>query len=319
MRIAAFEHEGRRSLGIVEDELCWRLPPEADVLDLLAQAPEQRLRVAADARRHGEPLALDSLHLLAPLRPTTLRDFVTFEQHAEGVAKSLGPDATVAPEWYEAPFFYFSNTNTIHDPGADVAVPPGCRLLDFELEVAAVIGRRGSDLTPREARDHIAAYTIFNDVSARDHGAREARLGLGMCKAKDFANVLGPWLVTADELEQYRRRDRLDLELVATVNDRENGRDTTASMAWSFDEIVAYASRGSVVAPGDVLGSGTCGGGCLAELWGRNGRLDPPPLVPGDVVTLSVQGIGTLSNRIVAGVEPIEIPAARPRTVPTSA
>jgi 2-keto-4-pentenoate hydratase/2-oxohepta-3-ene-1,7-dioic acid hydratase in catechol pathway len=318
MRIAAYAEEGRRTQGVIEDDLCWPLP-QIDILRLLELPTEERERVVADAKRDGDPRQLAALSLLAPLRPTTLRDFVTFEQHAEGVAKSLGPNAVVAPEWYEAPFFYFSNTNTIHGPGDDVHVPPGSTMLDFELEVAAVIGRRGSDLSPKAARDHIVAYTIFNDFSARDHGAREARLGLGMSKAKDFANVIGPWLVTADELEPHRRGDRLDLELVATVNDRENGRDSLASMAWSFEEMVAYASRGSVVAPGDLLASGTCGGGCLAELWGRNGRIDPPPLQVGDVVTLSVQGIGTLATRVVTGADVIDIPPARSRAGARSA
>jgi 2-keto-4-pentenoate hydratase/2-oxohepta-3-ene-1,7-dioic acid hydratase in catechol pathway len=125
--------------------------------------------------------------------------------------------------------------------------------------------------------------------------------------------VLGPWLVTADELEPYRRGDRIDLELVATRNGEEIGRDTLASMAWSFEEMVAYASRGAWLRPGDVLGSGTCGGGCLAELWGRNGALEPRPCAPGDEVTLRAQGIGTLTNTVVAGVEPIPLPRARPR------
>jgi 2-keto-4-pentenoate hydratase/2-oxohepta-3-ene-1,7-dioic acid hydratase in catechol pathway len=136
------------------------------------------------------------------------------------------------------------------------------------------------------------------------------RLGLGFCKAKDFANTLGPWIVTADELERFRTGDRLDLDLRASINGRELGDDTLANMAWSFEELVAYASRGAWIRPGDVLGSGTCGNGCLFELWGR-GR-EWAPLAPGDVVTLAVEGIGTLTNQVVAGVEPVPLPAARP-------
>ena len=136
----------------------------------------------------------------------------------------------------------------------------------------------------------------------------EMHLGLGMCKGKDFANTLGPWIVTPDELEPYRDGDRLDLELRAEVNGSALGTDTLANMAWSFPELVSYASRGTWVRPGDVLGSGTCGSGCLLELWGRRGRDCHPPLGPGDVVSLHVEGIGTLTNTVVAGVEPHALP-----------
>jgi 2-keto-4-pentenoate hydratase/2-oxohepta-3-ene-1,7-dioic acid hydratase in catechol pathway len=177
--------------------------------------------------------------------------------------------------------------------------------------VAAVIGRAGRDLSPDEAGAHIAGYTIFNDWSARDLQMAEMRLGLGMCKGKDFANTLGPWIVTPDELEPYVDGDRLDLELRAEVDGSALGIDTLANMAWSFPELVSYASRGTSVKPGDVLGSGTCGNGCLLELWGRRGRDMHPPLGPGDVVSLHVEGIGTLTNTVVAGAEAHALPRAR--------
>jgi 2-keto-4-pentenoate hydratase/2-oxohepta-3-ene-1,7-dioic acid hydratase in catechol pathway len=140
-------------------------------------------------------------------------------------------------------------------------------------------------------------------------------VGLGPAKGKDSAITLGPWLVTADELEPYRRGDRLDLALEVLVNGERIGGDTLASMAWSFEELVAYASRGTWVRAGDVLGSGTCGGGCLAELWGRSGRKEPRPLAVGDVVTMNVEGIGTISNPVVAGADPVPVPRARPARV----
>ncbi|MBV8991117.1 MAG: fumarylacetoacetate hydrolase family protein, partial [Solirubrobacterales bacterium] len=153
---------------------------------------------------------------------------------------------------------------------------------------------------------------IFNDWSARDLQMHELALGLGFCKAKDFANTLGPWIVTPDELEPYRDGDRLDLDMRARINDRELGDDTLANMAWSFEELVSYASRGTWIKPGDVLGSGTCGTGCLLELRGRHGPEAYPPLKPGDVVSLTVQGIGELTNRVVDGVDSIALPEARP-------
>jgi 2-keto-4-pentenoate hydratase/2-oxohepta-3-ene-1,7-dioic acid hydratase in catechol pathway len=178
-----------------------------------------------------------------------------------------------------------------------------------------VIGRAGRDLTPERARDHIVGYTIFNDWSARDLQAAEMRVGLGPAKGKDTSSTLGPWLVTADELEPWRDADGfLDLELTAEVDGERVGHDRLAHMSWTFEEMVAYASRGAWVRPGDVLGSGTCGnGGCLAELWGRRGMQTPPPLRPGDVVALTVEGIGQLRSTVVPGVDPIPVPAARHR------
>ena len=157
--------------------------------------------------------------------------------------------------------------------------PPGSQMLDFELEVAVIIGREGRDLTPGQARAHIAGYTLFNDWSARDLQAREMQVGLGPCKGKDTATTLGPWLVTPEELEPYRDTDGfLRLALTAAVNGTVVGQDLLSNMSWTFEEMVAYASRGTRVRPGDVLASGTCGnGGCLAELWGTRGKQAPPP------------------------------------------
>jgi 2-keto-4-pentenoate hydratase/2-oxohepta-3-ene-1,7-dioic acid hydratase in catechol pathway len=244
-----------------------------------------------------------------------VRDFIAFEEHVEGAAPSVSAEAGVVAEWYQAPVFYFSNPYSIVGPYDDVAIPEGSRQLDFELEVAAVIGAQGSDLTPTQARRAIAGYTILNDWSARDLQRREMRVGLGPVKGKDFATTLGPCLVTADEVERYRDSDGfLDLEMVVEVNGVQIGRDLLSNMAWPFEELVSYASRNTMVRPGDVLGSGTCGnGGSLAELWGRRGRVDPPPLRPGDVVTMTVHELGVISNTVVAGREPTGIPRARPR------
>jgi len=264
-------------------------------------------------RETGEAIALDAVRLLPPVEPPSIRDFLAFEQHVEGMMKLHDPPRDVHSQWYEAPTFYFSNPHSLIGAADDVAIPPGCQLFDFELEVAAVIGRDGRDLTPQQAREHILGYAIFNDWSARDLQFAEMQVGLGPAKGKDSAITLGPWIVTADELEPFRRGDRLDLSLEVLVNGERIGGDTLASMAWSFEELVAYASRGTWVRAGDVLGSGTCGGGCLAELWGRSGRREPPPLQVGDVVTMSVEGIGTISNRVVAGFEPVPVRGARRR------
>ena len=159
---------------------------------------------------------------------------------------------------------------------------------------------------------------MLNDWSARDLQRREMKVLLGPAKGKDSATTLGPWLVTADELEPYRDADGfLALDLRASVNGELIGQDLLSNMGWPFEELISYASRGTEVRAGDVLGSGTCGnGGCLAELWGRRGRIDPPPLRPGDVVELTVEGIGTVRNRVVAGLTLPPVREARARSVP---
>ena len=309
MRIARVDHGGGARAAVIDGDTVKVLEMGVEVVDVLGADAVEREGFAA---RVEAELPQSEAHLLAPVLPPTIRDFSVFEQHISGVIKDANPDATVPPVWYESPFCYFTNPNALTGPDDEIAVPPGCRRLDLELEVAAVIGRAGRNLTPDEAGDHIAGYTIFNDWSARDLQMAEMRLGLGMCKGKDFANTLGPWIVTPDELEAHVDGDRLDLELRAEVNGTALGTDTLANMAWSFAELVSYASRGTWVRPGDILGSGTCGNGCLLELWGRRGRDFHPPLGPGDVVSLHVEGIGTLTNTVVDGVEPHTLPAARP-------
>jgi 2-keto-4-pentenoate hydratase/2-oxohepta-3-ene-1,7-dioic acid hydratase in catechol pathway len=155
----------------------------------------------------------------------------------------------------------------------------------------------------------------LNDRSARDLQQHEMRVGLGPAKGKDFASTLGPWIVTADELAGYLDADGfLDLWCTASVNGAEIGRDLLSNMGWTFPALIAYASRNSRVVAGDVLGSGTCGnGGCLAELWGRDGAAAPPSLQPGDVVTLAVEAIGTITNTVVAGRPGSPLPAVRRR------
>ncbi|MDY7103041.1 MAG: fumarylacetoacetate hydrolase family protein [Actinomycetota bacterium] len=319
MKFATYSSDGRVRAGVVDGDSVHDLPDGATVLDAVRAGLPEALRLGERALASpSAPLASVRLH--APLEPPTLRDFVAFEEHVEGVVRSVSQDATVSPEWYLAPTFYFTNPHAVVGPGDEVAVPDGCRELDFELEVAVVVGADGANLSPAAARDHVFGYTILNDWSLRDLQRVEMRVNLGPAKGKDFASTLGPWLVTADELEDHRDPDGLlALALTAEVNGHEVGRDLLSNMSWTFEELIAYASRNSEVRAGDVLGSGTCGnGGCLAELWGRRGAQDPPPLQPGDVVRLTVEGIGEVSNPVVAGTAAPPIPQARrrPRTRP---
>ncbi|MFI2781718.1 fumarylacetoacetate hydrolase family protein [Streptomyces sp. ALB3] len=318
MRFATYEHQHRHRVAVVEEDgTLLPLPGVTSLTTLLAETDGLPGLLAAGAAARDVPAGphVSQVRLLAPLQPTSVRDFVTFEEHVEGVRRAVDGVAGVPEQWYAAPTFYFTNPHAVYGPHDGVPVPPGSAALDFELEVAAVIGREGRDLTPERAHDHIVGYTVLNDWSARDLQSAEMKVGLGPCKGKDTATTLGPYLVTADELEPYRDSEGfLRLALTAAINGETIGEDLLSHMSWTFEEMTAYASRGTRVVPGDVLGSGTCGnGGCLAELWGLRGEQTPPPLKPGDTVSLTVEGVGTLTNTVVPGAEPLPLPAGRRR------
>jgi fumarylacetoacetate (FAA) hydrolase len=226
--------------------------------------------------------ALSEVELLAPVpEPPSLRDFFAFEGHVATGWKLRGGE--VPPAWYAAPTFYFSNPASIHGPGQPVRRPEAARMLDFELEIAAVIGAGGA----------IAGFALLNDWSARDVQREEMTVGLGPAKGKDFATSLGPWLVTPDELPY--EDGRLRIEATASVNGRELTRSDAAEQHFSWPELVAHAARDTRLRPGDVLGSGTLNRGCLLELGPLEGDRW---LEPGDVVALSADGLGTLETTI---------------------
>ncbi|MET9080759.1 fumarylacetoacetate hydrolase family protein [Streptomyces sp. NPDC004237] len=319
MRFAAYEHDLQQHIAVVGEQGALHPIPDArSVTELLQSGGGLAALLDTGVAALNGPAGpqMSDVRLLPPLEPPTVRDFVTFEEHVEGMMRSLGGSPKVPEAWYDAPTFYFSNPYAVIGPYDDVPVPPGSQALDYELEVGAVIGTESRDLTPEQAHDHIVGYTVFNDWSARDLASRELQVGLGPCKAKDTSTTLGPYLVTADELEPFRDADGfLRLALTAEINGEVIGKDLLSNMSWTFEEMAAYASRGTTLRPGDLLGSGTCGnGGCLAELWGRRGERTPPPLVPGDTVTLTVEGIGSVSNTVVEGVPPVAIPTARHRS-----
>lgn len=238
-------------------------------------------------------LPLDSVRLLAPLpRPPSLRDFYAFEQHVAAAFGARGRE--VPPAWYRMPVFYFSNHGAVYGPD-DRILMPRTKALDYELEIACVIGREGRDISEDEAEYYIAGYTIMNDWSARDIQREEMSVGLGPAKGKDFATSLGPALVTPDELEDRATGDgRYDLAMVVRVNGQERGRGNFRDIHYTFSHMIAFASRDVTLRPGDILGSGTVGGGCLLETTGGKG----PWLQPGDVVELEVERLGVLRNRV---------------------
>ncbi|MGW5739199.1 MULTISPECIES: fumarylacetoacetate hydrolase family protein [Streptomyces] len=319
MRFATYAHNHRTRAAVVEEDgTLFPLPGVTSLTEVIRAGGGLAALLDAGAAALDVPPGphVSQVRLLPPLQPSSVRDFVTFEEHVEGVRRAVDGAGGVPDQWYAAPTFYFTNPHAVHGPGDAIPMPPGSTALDYELEVAAVIGREGRDLTPEQARDHIVGYTVLNDWSARDLQSAEMKVGLGPCKGKDTANTLGPYLVTADELAPYRDGEGfLRLALTAEVNGQVVGKDLLSNMSWTFEEMAAYASRGTRVVPGDVLGSGTCGnGGCLAELWGLRGERTPLPLRPGDTVTLTVEGLGTLSNTVVPGADPITLPTGRRRS-----
>jgi 2-keto-4-pentenoate hydratase/2-oxohepta-3-ene-1,7-dioic acid hydratase in catechol pathway len=305
MRFARVEIDGQERVGVVQGESTLRLFPEG--VDLLSVATA-REAPAEDAKA----ISLEGVRLLPPIRPASFRDFVAFEEHVQGAAAMTGDAATAIAVWYAQPTYLYGSPHAIVGSGEPVAAPPGSTALDFELEVGVVIGRDGRNLTPDEATDHIAGYLVVNDWSARDIQGHEMKGGLGPAKAKDFATTIGPWLVTPDELEPARNGNRLDLRMQVSINGTHFGSDSLAHMGWSFEELVSYASRSAWVRAGDLIASGTCSGGSLAERWGRTGRREPAPLQPGDIVTMTVDRLGTIANPVVAA-EPERSPI-RPAT-----
>lgn len=228
---------------------------------------------------------LDSVKLLSPVpNPNTIRDCsVYFEEHIKD-ARDID-DAELPEPFFEMPIHYMGNPNAIVHPGDDVTWPSYSDKLDFELEIAAVIGKEGKNIPAEQAEDYIFGYTIFNDFSARDMQRREKETGFGFPKGKDFANGFGPYLVDSDAV------DITDLTMRARIND-ECWTDTDSSgMYHSWAEIVEHVSNEVTIYPGDIIGSGTVGGGCGLELdrW----------IEPGDVIELDVEDIGTLSHRVV--------------------
>lgn len=229
-------------------------------------------------------LDLEQVTLLSPLRPRTIRDFLAFEGHLKNAFAGLGKE--IPDEWYAVPAYYKGLPDTVIGPDEVIPWPAYTAKLDHELELAAVIGKPGKDISESDALSHVFGYTIWNDMSARDVQVRELPVGMGPCKAKDWdgSNVLGPCIVTADEIDPH------DVDLEVRINGERWGGASTADMHHTFESMIAYASQALTLRAGEVLGSGTATGGSGLELdrW----------LQPGDVIEMEAAGIGVLRNRV---------------------
>lgn len=297
MKLVTFETINHTTYaGVVNGERV--LPVNYPTLLELLQDPEGMAKARQVLESDEQGLALSEIKLLTPVpHPPTLRDFYAFEQHVATARKKRG--LGMIPEWYEIPTFYFSNTSEICGHEEPVAYPVGSQELDIELEIACVIGREGKDISVEQAADYIAGYTIMNDWSARDFQRLDMKLNLGPGKGKDFATSLGPWLVTPDELAARRSgsgaSERYDMLMLARVNGQEISRGNFKQIYYSFPQMIAYASRNVRLRPGDVIGSGTVGTGCLLEI----GTEVHPWFQRGETIELEIEGIGVLRNTIV--------------------
>jgi fumarylacetoacetate (FAA) hydrolase len=317
MKLVSYKTEDREHLGVFINghiynlHSCDKQIPD-DMNGFLKDAEvlmERALRI--DARiKSGETAPKEEAfyEVIAPVpHPSSCRDGYAFRQHVAAARRNRKVE--MISEFDQYPIFYFTNHNAISGPGEIECMPDHFQKLDFELEVAVVIGKKGRNITAAEADTYIAGYMIMNDMSARTLQMEEMLLNLGPAKGKDFSTVIGPWLVTPDELEEYRTDAKpghtgnaYNLSMTCTVNGQQVSAGNMADMDWTFAEIIERCAYGTDILPGDVIGSGTVGTGCFLELNGT-GLLNDPNYQPqwlqdGDVVEMEITGLGRLSNTI---------------------
>jgi 2-keto-4-pentenoate hydratase/2-oxohepta-3-ene-1,7-dioic acid hydratase in catechol pathway/glyoxylase-like metal-dependent hydrolase (beta-lactamase superfamily II) len=313
MRWVTFRDDDGELTGVLSGDVIHPLQRGVSLLELIGYGAAGLQEVGEDALRSAPSVRLDQVTLAAPIpRPPSIRDSLCFLDHMRNCQAAMGGGRVLKDTWYRIPAFYFACPSTVLGPYDDAPMAPGSAWQDFELEIAAVIGTAGKDFSVAEAEQAIIGYMIFNDWSARDLQMLEGQLAIGQAKGKDSGITLGPYLVTPDELKPYRHDGRLNLEVTALVNDEVIGSGSTAQMDWSFAEVIAYASRGVMLTPGDVFGSGTVPTCTLVE------HLDPTApesfrgwLHDGDLVTLKVQRLGETHQTVRKTPAPQPLPARR--------
>lgn len=317
MKLVTYKTEDREHLGLFINghiynlNSCDKLIPE-NMNEFLKGGEElmERARKVNETIISGKLTAKKEIffEVLAPVpHPSSCRDAYAFRQHVATVRKNRGLE--MIPEYDQYPIFYFTNHNAIQGNGDIECMPDHFEMLDFELEVAIVIGKKGRNLKAVEADEYIAGFMIMNDISARTLQMEEMRLNLGPAKGKDFSTIIGPWLVTPDELERYKIPAKpghvgnaYNLDMKCWVNGIVVSSGSMADMDWTFAEVIERCSYGVDVLPGDIIGSGTVGTGCFLELNGT-GLLHNPEykvqwLQSGDIVEMAITGLGRLTNTI---------------------
>ena len=252
---------------------------------------------------------LEEVKLLAPIpRPNSLRDAYAFRQHVETSRRNRGLE--MIKEFDDFPVFYFSNHNAIFGPSDDIqCMPSHFEKLDYELEIAILIGKEGINVKAEKAGEYIAGFMIMNDMSSRGLQMKEMKLNLGPAKGKDFASILGPYLVTPDELSGNIINEddngcNYDLQMTCSLNGKLFSKGNLKDMAWSFEKIIERVSYGATIYPGDIIGSGTVGTGCLLEINGTNklksSDFNEVWLKENDVVEMEIEKLGKITNKIVS-------------------
>lgn len=321
MKIASLLHQGQERVGILVQDKIYILSAESaempdTIQGMLADWENYKSKAAAiemsilNGQYNSAGIELTSANLLAPVpHPTSCRDGYAFRQHVAAARRNRGVE--MIPEFDSYPIFYFTNHNAIQGPGQILCMPDHFQKLDFELEIAAVVGKKGRNITAAEADEYIAGFCIMNDMSARVLQMEEMKLNLGPAKGKDFSTVIGPWMVTPDELAAFEIPAKenhvgknYNLKMTCHVNGIQVSEGNVGDMDWTFAEILERCAYGTDILPGDVIGSGTVGTGCFLELNGT-GKLHDPNyqeqwLQDGDVVSMKIDGLGELVNTIVA-------------------
>lgn len=324
MKLVTYQNQNKTALGILLNDKVYNLSELSqrrgktvlpdnmrDFLtgeQLMMDAAMELNQWLSDGNADADGLSVANVNLLAPVpNPTSCRDGYAFRQHVEAARRNRRVE--MIPEFDQYPIFYFTNHNAIQGPGDIFCMPDHFEQLDFELEAAIVIGRKGINVKAKDADSYIAGYMIMNDMSARKLQMEEMKLNLGPAKGKDFSTVIGPYLVTPDELASYKTiaksghtGNNYNLKMTCKVNDIQVSEGNVGSMDWTFAEIIERCAYGVNILPGDVIGSGTVGTGCFLELNGtglfNNPDYKPQWLKEGDKVEMEIAGLGVLTNTI---------------------
>ena len=317
MRIVTYANEKGNDLGLLVDEKIYSLNAIASSMNNFLQMGESAMEKAKNIEEsiingnsNLKGISLTEIKLLAPVpNPASCRDAYAFRQHVATARRNRGVD--MIPEFDQFPIFYFTNHNAILGPTDEiVCMPDHMQKLDFELEAAIIIGKKGRNIKAKEADDYIAGYLIMNDMSARGLQMEEMKLNLGPAKGKDFCTIIGPYLVTKDELVDKKvetakghNGNTYSLKMKCWVNGELLSEGNMKDMNWTFAEIVERCAYGADILPGDVIGSGTVGTGCLLELNGthklENPDYEPVWLKDGDIIEMEIEGLGKIKNKIV--------------------
>jgi len=282
---------------------------EISLLELIQLPDWKELIIKKTKSNNLTTHKLEEVKLLAPIpRPNSLRDAYAFRQHVETSRRNRGLE--MIKEFDDFPVFYFSNHNAIFGPNDDIeCMPSHFEKLDYELEIAILIGKEGRNIKTKNAKEYIAGFMIMNDMSSRGLQMKEMKLNLGPAKGKDFASVLGPYLVTPDELSGNVVNEddsgcNYNLEMTCSVNGKLLSKGNLKDMAWSFEKIIERVSYGATIYPGDVIGSGTVGTGCLLEINGTNklkrSDFSEMWLKENDVVEMEIENLGKITNKIIS-------------------